>query len=405
MKKITVIGDIMVEPQFLAQVKKDDEYDFYTPLKALEHLFDKSDYVIGNLETPLAGEEAEYTNRIVSFNAPDSVAEAVKKIGVDAVSTANNHCLDRGFAGLERTLATLDRIGLAHTGTYTKGFTGDRNHYFEIGDTKVALIAYAHSTNYGITPDLPEGDTSVCVNNSRPLKGASPTYVRLPDNYFTTLKYVQELVGRTLLWEETILLRKAMGITIGAIDDLVPPETLTEIEEFAAKIEADYKTAKENGADIVLFYPHVGGQFNTVPGKYSQVFLNRCAEIGFDAILAAHSHTTQKAEYIDGNPCFYSMGNVTMSPCTFYQIPESLAEYGLAAHLYVEDKKIKKTTISIIKMVEDENTPLHVVPVDLLCGELSGEAREKLMRDVSEVFLRVTGRELPAGALEKEYEL
>lgn len=122
MKKITVIGDIMVEPSFLAQIKKEDEYDFYTPLKALEYLFDSSDYVIGNLETPLAGEEAEYTNRIVSFNAPDSVAEAVKKIGVDVVSTANNHCLDRGFAGLERTLTTLDRIGLDHTGTYTKGF-------------------------------------------------------------------------------------------------------------------------------------------------------------------------------------------------------------------------------------------------------------------------------------------
>ena len=405
MKKITVIGDIMVEPSFLAQVKKEDEYDFYTPLKALEYLFDSSDYVIGNLETPLAGEEAEYTNRIVSFNAPDSVAEAVKKIGVDVVSTANNHCLDRGFVGLERTLTTLDRIGLDHTGTYTKGFTGDRNHYFQIGDTKVALIAYAHSTNYGITPDLPEGDTAVCVNNSRPLKGASPTYPRLPENYYTTLKYVQELAGRTLLWEETILLRKAMGITIGAIDDLVPPETLVEIEKFAGKIEADYKTAKENGADIVLFYPHLGGQFNTTPGKYSHTFLNRCAKIGFDAILAAHSHTTQKAEYINGNPCFYSMGNVTMSPCTFYQIPESLAEYGLAAHLYVENKKILKTTISIIKMVEDENTPLRVVPVDKLYEELSEEGRAKLMKDLKEVFLRVTGRELPEGALKKEYDL
>ena len=403
MQKITVIGDIMVEPQFLAQVKKGDEYDFYTPLKALEYLFEGSDYVIGNLETPLAGEEAEYTNRIVSFNAPDSVAEAVKKIGVDVVSTANNHCLDRGFEGLERTLAALDRIGLDHTGTYPKGFSGDRNHYFNIGDTKVALIAYAHSTNYGITLALPEGETAVCVNNSRPLKSAAPTYLRLPDNYYTTLKCVQELAGRTLLWEETILLRKAMGITIGAIDDLLPPEE--EIEEYAAKIEADYKTAKENGADLVLFYPHVGGQFNTVPGKYSEAFVKRCAKIGFDAIFAAHSHTTQKAEYLDGNPCFYSMGNVTMSPCTFYQIPESLAEYGLVAHLYLDGKKIEKTTISIIKMVEDENTPLHVVPVDKLYDELSEEGRENLMKDVKEVFLRVTERELPEGALKKEYEL
>ena len=153
---------------------------------------------------------------------------------------------------------------------------------------------------------------------------------------------------------------------------------------------------------FILLSTHVGGQFNTVPGKYSEAFLKRCAKIGFDAILAAHSHTTQKAEYINGNPCFYSMGNVTMSPCTFYQIPESLAEYGVVAHHYVENKKICKTAISIIKMVEDENTPLRVVPVDILASELTGEAREKLLCDIAEVHERVTGRKLPEGAIRKE---
>ena len=402
MIKVTVIGDIMVEPNFLEQVENDGKYDFYPALRPLESVLSGSDYVIGNLETPLAGEDAIYTNRIVSFNAPDSVAEAVKKIGVDAVCTANNHCLDRGFEGLERTLDVLDRVGLSHTGTYKKGFSGDRNHYFEIGGTKFALISYAHSTNYGIANALPEGETEVCVNNSRPLKGGAPTYPRLPENYYTTLKCVEQLANRKLLWEETIQLRKAMGITIGAVDALVPPSE--EIEKYAAKIEADYKLASEN-ADIVFLYQHMGGQFNTTPGRYSEVFLNRCAKIGFDAIFTAHSHTTQRMEYIDGMPCFFSMGNVTMSPCTFYQIPESLAEYGLAVHLYVEDKKIQKITISIIKMVEDENTPLRVIPVDDLYGMLDGGGREKLACDVAEVYNRVTGKELPDGALQKEYEI
>lgn len=402
MIKLTVIGDIMVEPDFLKQVENDGKYDFYTPLAPLESVLSDSDYVIGNLETPLAGEDAVYTNRIVSFNAPDSVAEAVKKIGVDVVSTANNHCLDRGFEGLERTLDVLDRVGLGHTGTYKKGFSGDRNHYFEIDGTKFALIAYAHSTNYGISTALPEGETAVCVNNSRPLSGGAPTYKRLPENYYTTLKYVEELAGRRLLWEETIMLRKMMGITIGATDELLPPAE--EIEAYTKKIEADYKTAKEK-ADVVFFYQHMGGQFNTTPGNYSRVFLSKCAEIGFDAIFTAHSHTTQAAEYINGIPCFYSMGNVTMSPCTFYQIPESLAEYGLAVHLYIEDKKINKITISIIKMVEDENTPLRVIPVDDLYGMLPDKEREKLVRDVSEVYARVTGKQLPSEPLRKEYDL
>ncbi|MBR5140780.1 MAG: CapA family protein [Clostridia bacterium] len=402
MLKLTVIGDIMVEPDFLKQVENDGKYDFYPPLAPLESILSDSDYVIGNLETPLAGEDAVYTNRIVSFNAPDSVAEAVKRIGVDAVSTANNHCLDRGFEGLERTLDVLDRVGLSHTGTYKRGFSGDRNLYFEIDGTRFALIAYAHSTNYGISTALPEGESAVCVNNSRPLKGGAPTYKRLPESYYTTLKYVEELTGRRLLWEETIMLRKMMGISIGATDALVPPRE--EIDEYIQKITADYKRAREN-ADIVIFYQHMGGQFNTTPGDYSKAFLARCAEIGFDAIFTAHSHTTQMAEYINGTPCFYSMGNVTMSPCTFYQIPESLAEYGLAAHLYLEQKRIDKITISIIKMVEDENTPLRVIPVDKLYGMLSGQEREKLVAEVGEVYTRVTGKPLPSEPLLKEYDL
>ena len=64
--------------------------------------------------------------------------------------------------------------------------------------------------------------------------------------------------------------------------------------------------------------------------------------------------------------------------------------------LYVEDKKIRKVTVSIVKMVENESTPLRVVPVDILYASLSGEEIEKLVSDVSEVYKRVTGRNIPA---------
>ncbi len=212
---------------------------------------------------------------------------------------------------------------------------------------------------------------------------------------------MQQLIGRKLTWEETAQLAAAMGISFVTIDDMVLYE---EVDEYVKKIADDYAEARKN-ADIVLFCPHVGGQFNTTPGKYSEYFLAKCAALGFDAIFAAHSHTTQKAEYLNGAPCFYSMGNVTMSPCTFYQVPEALPEYGLCAHLYVSDKKIQRVTISIIKMVENADTPLHVVPIDALYEELDGEGREALMEDVAQVYQRVTGRELAPRIAKREYEL
>ncbi len=53
-----------------------------------------------------------------TFNTPDSFASALTDAGIDVVTTANNHSLDRRFYGLSRTLDILDREGLKHTGTF-----------------------------------------------------------------------------------------------------------------------------------------------------------------------------------------------------------------------------------------------------------------------------------------------
>ena len=77
MKKVTVIGDIMVEPPFMRQVEQNGVYDFAPSFLPLKSLFTETDYLIGNLETPLAGEESGYTSKIVSFNSPDSLLDAL----------------------------------------------------------------------------------------------------------------------------------------------------------------------------------------------------------------------------------------------------------------------------------------------------------------------------------------
>ncbi len=180
MEKITVFGDIMVEPPFLQQVKTSDGYDFVPSFAPLKGILEDSDYVIANLETPLAGEEAGYTSRIVSFNAPDCLLDGLKEIGVDAVSTANNHCLDRGYEGLARTLDALDRYGIAHTGTYRAGETGDRIHYFTVGQTRFALISYTFSTNAVINGYILEDGTKDCVNLLHPQVGGKPIFPPQP---------------------------------------------------------------------------------------------------------------------------------------------------------------------------------------------------------------------------------
>ena len=401
MKKITVIGDIMVEPPFMEQVAKNAEYNFVPSFKPLKSLLNDSDYIIGNLETPLAGEEAGYTDRIVSFNSPDSLVDALKELKIDVVSTVNNHCVDRGYEGLVRTLEVLDQNGIAHTGTYPEGFTGERIHYFTVGDTKVALIAYTYATNYDINGVFFEGERAKCINALRPLRNAYPLYKRMPQAFYDTIAFIEEFAGRKMLWEETVKVKLAMGLPVPIIDNCMDEN---EQDAYFENVIEDYNEARKN-ADIVLFYPHVGGQFNELPGKYTQRLMKKCAALGFDAVFAAHSHTSQKAEYLSGMPCFYSMGNVSMSPGTFYSVSECLPEYGLAAHLYIDYKSISKVTFSIFKMVEENDEPLCVIPVHDLVNTLEGEKREKLIADVATVYERVTGSALPGGALRAEYDL
>ena len=384
----------------MQQVAKNGAYDFKPSFAPLKAILKDSDYIIGNLETPLAGEELGYTQRIVSFNSPDTLLDALVDIGVKAVSTANNHCVDRGLEGLMRTHEVLDRYGIAHTGTYPENYTGERIHYFTVGDTTVALIAYTFAINYDINKLPLEGSRKGCVNALRPLYGGTSLYARRPQSYYDTIELMKELLGRDLIWEETIKLQIAMHLPVPVIDNVIEGQKL---DEYLAIIDADLQEAKKK-ADIVLFCPHVGGQFNEEPGEYSKLFVKRCAELGFDGIFAAHSHTSQRAEFLEGKPCFYSMGNVSMSPGTFYSVPECLPEYGLAAHLYCDEKKIQKVTFSVFKMVQEEGVPMRVIPVHDLYEQLTGAEKEKLSAEVAEIVTRVTGRE-GNWKVQQEYEL
>ena len=112
--KITFVGDIMIEPPVLKAARQaDGSYNFDEVFAHSQSLFDEADILIGNLETPMAGEEAVYTDDFYVFNAPDTYADAVKKAGFDMVATSNNHTYDRGYEGLKRTIKVLDEKGVS----------------------------------------------------------------------------------------------------------------------------------------------------------------------------------------------------------------------------------------------------------------------------------------------------
>lgn len=398
LKKITVLGDIMCEPRLLKAAKRrDGQYDFSEVFRPVRELLGDADYVIGNLETPLAGEEAGYVHALLSFNAPDSFALAARDAGIHMLLTANNHCLDRGLSGLKRTVKVLEDLGIPHAGTFVSAAERG-NTYFQLGDTRFAVLSYTYGTNYSSNHILLSGDQRAMVNLLRPQN--EPYFRSQPQ----TLSLRQKLIKKGLdLFpiEKRFYLRKWLGLPINQAhsDNNLKPETL---EPYLQTLFEDIETAKCN-ADVVLFCPHIGGQFNPTPGEFSQYVLSRAAERGVDAILASHAHVVQQAERKGTIPCFYSLGNFSMSPNSIYLLHEGLPEYGIAAHLYFDGAKLVKTGFSVLKIVEKDC--LTVFPADVYYDRCNEQEKARVLFEIRQICSTVTGRNFNDFVIQREYEL
>ncbi len=161
---MTAIGDVMCHnTQYLdAYIESDDEnhnYDFSYVFEDIYRYTKITDLTIGSLETSFAGKERGYSN-YPTFNSPDNLAYDLKKIGVDVLSTAGNHCLDMGFSGLSRTIDVLNDADISHLGTYKTQEDRDQILFKYVKGIKIAFINYTYGTNGIPVPS----DKQFCVN-------------------------------------------------------------------------------------------------------------------------------------------------------------------------------------------------------------------------------------------------
>jgi len=142
------VGDLMGHEPIInaAKIANKDSFEYTHWFKYLTPTIEKYDFSFVNLEVTLAG--APYSG-YPQFSSPDSYAEATKKAGLDFFITANNHCIDRGKIGLERTIDKLDEFKIPHTGT----FKNEKERELKypniqlLNNKKIAILNYTYSTN------------------------------------------------------------------------------------------------------------------------------------------------------------------------------------------------------------------------------------------------------------------
>ena len=158
---MAVVGDIMChspnyKDAYNASTKK---YDFSTFFPQIKSYISNADIAVGNLETTFAGGNKAYSG-YPTFNSPPQLAKDIQDLGIDVLTTSNNHSMDSGYNGLINTIDTLDDLGISHTGTFKSEEDKNKILIKDVNGVKIAFLSYTYGTN-GIA--IPKGK-EYCIN-------------------------------------------------------------------------------------------------------------------------------------------------------------------------------------------------------------------------------------------------
>lgn len=397
--KISFSGDILSFPSNDRNCQTGHQsYNYDCYFDGVKTYLDESDYVVGSFETNCAGEKAGYSRNEMNFNSPDEILPALKNAGFDMLTTANNHCLDRGSKGLLRTIKALDDAGIEHTGTFDSP-TEKRYLIKDFDGLKIAFVAYTYGTNSSSNGNVLSDDELYMVNLTR--RQDVPRQQSLPKRiaYRVIRIFKPNFRKRKTLIEDPRIFPDC--VSDSQIDAPNNRPFITQMADTIEKAKAD--------SDFVVFCLHSGGQFNSECVGYTQWLIDLIASKDVDAIVVNHTHCVLNAAVKDGK-CFvaYSLGNFSFSPKEGYYIDGVYADYSILLNLHVnkEHGKLEQVTFSIFKSIKDADGKARVVPTCELYGSQSdGSEKEMLKKDVEAVWKRFAGKEIGFDVVCEEYEL
>lgn len=266
---IGAVGDIMLMTTQIANAKTGEGYDFSRSFSHVQGLFKSVDIMCANLELPLAGKQAGYTQPrpeapepsednplperpFQTFNGPDELAANLFGAGMDVLCTANNHSLDRGSAGLYRTVGVLREAGVLQTGTYLSEQDRAQPRIIDVNGMRIGFLAYTSSLNK----------------------------------------------------RDFELSREERGYAVGRLNDF-------EV------IQEEINMYRKAGAEFIVVFAHWGTEKSHSPDGSQLSLAAALAAAGADAIIGSHPHVVQPIQWIEAErggtrlnvPVVYSLGN------------------------------------------------------------------------------------------------
>ena len=227
--RMRVVGDVMVCTSQL-EVCKDSGYDFHPEFEYIRGALSNADYTMANLEGTVGKHDRWPYSGYPQFNCPETILEALKDSGVDFLTLANNHMLDRLFTGLKNTVSWVEKYGFDHVGAYRTRKERETATICEVNGIQIGFVAYTYFTN----------EIELIYKELDP----AATEYGVP--------YIYEC-------------------------------------DFAD----DIKRLRDAGAEVVIAFPHCGTEYVQQPNADQMEYAEKLAAAGADIILGSHSHAVQ----------------------------------------------------------------------------------------------------------------
>src|SRR5690349_21391366 len=147
---VVAAGDELIHPAVTDQALADGngKRDYSAILAGVKPVIEQADLAICHLETPIAKPGGPFLG-YPKFSVPPEIATALAGIGYDTCSTASNHTLDQGPAGVATTVDTLDAAGIKHTGSARSASEAATPLILDVHGIKVAQISFTFGFNQG----------------------------------------------------------------------------------------------------------------------------------------------------------------------------------------------------------------------------------------------------------------
>jgi poly-gamma-glutamate capsule biosynthesis protein CapA/YwtB (metallophosphatase superfamily) len=317
---MAAVGDVLLHDAFQRWAAVQPE-GFYAAMAPVKDLLEAADLTIANLEGPaaaniaLSGHEVaapatRYDGNVYKgyplFNYHPSIVTDLQRMGFDVLQNANNHAMDRGSLGVDRTIQALEAARIPHTGTRLanadpRGFNWSTSYtvHRDGHDYRFAFIACSYGTN------------------------------GVPDPHNQVLKCFDQR------------------------------------EELLAQIRA-LRADRGNAAVIVM--PHWGVEYQPLPNRDQTELAQQMADAGATAIIGTHPHVVEPERMLtsrDGRqvPVVYSLGNFVS-----YQqgLPRLATVIYMLGFTPTRDGRLAATMTGWIPLRMQTGATMRVDPIDRL---------------------------------------